>query len=338
MFSDVDRGEQVSRSGRRHSGGLPLLSLLAILLITCSHVSSGGLLPVEDYFSGLGNALFFGLWGYGVATSESRKWHFARWAAHRLRRLYLPALIVTVGGLLAARPTWVGSAEQALKVLVFPTPYWFIGALLAYHMLAYPILRTRSAGVAVAAAAVAAIPYAFVYVALMDISVWSIEGSGFIRYVFYWQTMMVGMAMGLSRKRRDVARPETTVLLFALLGAYVGGWYALGSAVGYEWQFAIHVLTLPILALAIRVGESDSWLAVPMRLPLGKAIAFVAGLTLEIYLVQYSVYSSPQIAALVFPANVLVFALGSLLAAWLVHRLSDFVCHAFSVRGGGSGF
>jgi len=316
-----------------------MLRFITVLLITNSHMDA--LYPVPELAAGggLGNALFFGLSGYGLAISQSLTWRFPAWMGRRLARVYPSTLIVTLATVILVRPDWVGSTAEAFKTIVYPTPFWFVAALLGYYVLLYPVLRTRSSSVAVAAAAVAVIPYAFLYLTTVDLSAWSIEDrSQYVLYFFYWMTMLLGVAMGLSRKRRHTAGPLWTLALVLLLGAYGGVKFGLGPVLGWEWQFLVHALTLPILVSALAIGESGGWLARPLRTSAGLGIAFVAGLTLEIYLVQYRVYSIPQIAALTFPLNVVVFAVGTLVVAWVVHRLAVLVRHAFSVHEGGMGY
>lgn len=321
-------------TGTTHLPGLTMLRFVAVLLITNSHLDTLYPIPLLATGGSLGNALFFGLSGYGLALSTRRYRHFFGWLARRLGRIYPATLLVTLGVIVVRRPDWVGSATTAFKTLVYPTPYWFIAALLAYYVLAYPVLRSRAAWLAVAALLVTIAPYAWLYTSFLDTSVWSIEGPGMLKYVFYWQTMMLGIAMAFSRHRRKTATWVVAFALFLVLLAYGGLKIALlYGYVPYLWQFGVHALTLIGLGLALWLGESWQPMAAPLRSAAGPAIATIAGLTLEIYLVQYRVYSSALVAALVFPANVIVFAIGTFAIAWVVHRLAGVIERAFRFGG-----
>jgi hypothetical protein len=84
-----------------------------------------------------------------------------------------------------------------------------------------------------------------------------------------------------------------------------------------KYQFSIHLVTIPIL-ISLAVNSSSNWVRKFTQIPvIEKTISFLSDHTLEIYLLQAYIYTSPFITNLPFPNNILLFTIVLLLLAYL---------------------
>ncbi len=72
--------------------------------------------------------------------------------------------------------------------------------------------------------------------------------------------------------------------------------------------FLPHLLIFPMVYLLLRLAPTD-WLARGLleRPWFSRTVGLIGGSTLEVYLIHYQVLNTPFIASLVFPVNVVVF-------------------------------
>lgn len=247
-----------------------MLRGLAVLLILNSHLDR---FVAPDWMTvggGLGNALFFLLSGYGLGCSDrAARLNFARWYFHRVRRI-LPA--AWLGGTLVLLGA-IGKGEHLtaaglVSTLVFPTPFWFVAAILALYIPAYLLLRTSGCRYLACALAASVVAYAVWYTRL-DTSKWVIESDGYFKWVFYGIVMLVGILLARGALRADRWGPSTVVLgaagyILAKLGvAYLG-------FANHQWVVQAFALVLVVGVwilraqlsgiLESRVPHSDRWL------------------------------------------------------------------------------
>jgi len=88
-------------------------------------------------------------------------------------------------------------------------------------------------------------------------------------------------------------------------------------------QFLVHLLTFPIIYLAIIFSRSSFVLETVMsRKYLQFLITLVAGVTLEIYLLHSLVYSNQFVQSLIFPVNLAVFWVVTVLISVVLARVA----------------
>jgi hypothetical protein len=105
-------------------------------------------------------------------------------------------------------------------------------------------------------------------------------------------------------------------------GVYLG--VKLGMSLGWlpGHLGVLHVLTVPILVGLVRLGSAPGVVAWwKGRRWLAWGVGFLAGLTLEIYLVHDYVHGWPALVTLGFPWNVAAFWAVTLPLAWGLGRL-----------------
>lgn len=311
-------------------GQTDFIRFLAIILITNSHIPH--LYPHPQLATGgaLGNALFFMVSGYGLARSHLRSARpFPSWYGRRVLRIYPSVFIVTVMFEFLLHRRWEQwAAGDYLSALVWPTNFWFVGALMLFYPFFYLTLkRLKGPGYLLLMAAFL-IPYGYFYVTALDLSLYTIEGEGYFKWIFYFQVMLFGGYLGM-RDRFAKAGLRHILLLACLAGMYgVCGFLFLRG----QWtafQAVMHILTVPMLYLVFLIARSPFITERLLnRKPLRWVVTAVAGATLEIYLLQYQVYSSPAITFFGFPLNLIVFSVVLFLLSHGLARFSAYLRRA----------
>ncbi len=114
------------------------LRTFAVLLITNSHFD--GVYPVNIATGGeLGTALFFMITGYLMANADSTV-PFKSWYGKRILRLYIPVLLITPFEILLGRVV-ITSIWDVIRRFVWPTTYWFVGAMAIHYAVFYLFVR-----------------------------------------------------------------------------------------------------------------------------------------------------------------------------------------------------
>ncbi len=295
--------------------GTLLLRFLASLLITNSHLDR--LYPIAALGTGgsLGNAIFFAVSGYGLTVSVRHKLPFFAWYLRRILRVYPSVLVVTLAALLVGAHSVVVRVGDLLREFVFPTSFWFVGAIMVFYALAYPIIRSRSLKLVITSTVCACVVYSVWYGFFLDTRTWVVEGPGYFKWVFYWLVMMLGIALALKPEWLAI-RPAVSRTLAALsLTSYVTVKVIVAGLLPHL-QFAVQLLTLLVVYALFAVMSDETLVSGVVNGRAGAFVTFIGGLTLEIYLVQYSVYSNPMVLVLPFPINAIAFAIGTLALAW----------------------
>ncbi|MBS4033342.1 MAG: acyltransferase [Ignavibacterium sp.] len=301
---------------------------MAILLITNSHLDH--LYPIFQLGTGgaIGNSLFFMLSGYGLALSwEKEKRKFPQWYKRRILRIY-PSLILVVGIFdLFMRGSWKSwTFLDYLTAFTWPTPAWFISALMLFYIVVFIMLKKRNQNAFLFAIFLLFIPYFYMYFTYLDISQYNIEGPGYFKWIFYLQIMLFGCFLAYRSRKIEFKNPYSLICLIVALTLYfvaginfIKGNYA-------EYQFTIHLLTFAIAYFIFTASRSLFVLEKIMgNKKLSYMITFVSGLTLEIYLLQYYVYSNVVVTSLFFPINIIVFWILVVSLAFVIFRMADFL-------------
>ncbi len=317
---------EAAATGR--DGGVDLLRAVAILLIVNSHLDA--FYPEPRFATGgaLGNALFFCLSGYGLGGPGRRAdCGFARWYLRRVCRIY-PALTIAVL-LLAVLPggDWRSWAPGDLvAAFVWPTPYWFVAALMLFYAALYPLRGLGRPAAYLALAAALWIPYLGWYFTGLDLSRYTIEGEGHFKWIHYFQVLLFGAWLAARRPRLDDGGWRDGALLAAALLGYYGILALVAGGRAGRLQGLTHLLVYPILYAALRLARSRWSAARLLGRPWARAAAaLIAGLTLEIYLVQGAARAYAWALAPGSPAALLVFAALLAAAAWLLQRAARLV-------------
>lgn len=307
-----------------------LMLFLATVLITLSHLDPFVPDPRITTGGAIGNSLFFFLSGYGLAMSLNATGSDASlpsllaYLRKRLLRLYPAVLIVAGAMLVAGRIDITGIADFA-AVFLWPTPFWFISAVVVFYIPVFYLARLKPAGIATAMALLV-IPYIFFY-SQLDLSKFVVEGRDYFKWINYFGITLLGCLVARLKLTPRFSLFTVAALLVSLLLFLVSKLTVFKYDVGYM-QFLFHVWMYPIIYFSFQVFSSETVLQRIRATPVFPAIALLAGLTLEIYLTQTAWirwletqdfglhYAVVLVIALV---PVLIF---SILTRWLANRMT----------------
>ncbi|HTA24095.1 MAG TPA: acyltransferase [Terriglobales bacterium] len=278
---------------QRHSTNF--LRVVAILLVINSHMDT--LYPAKFAVLAtggmMGNALFFMLSGWGLLLSMREKPRsFGEWYGRRITRIYPPVWVTVILltfplGIYGGSITLDNSLDEMRKF--FYPPFWFLEALMIYYVLIFFVIRDfsykRLVGVSLAVGMVYTLYYAF----LLDLTKFSIEGTPF-RVIFYFLVMLWGLYLGAESDKLRFRGTWDVVLLLVSISCIYGHKYLMQRGLLLSWQWVEHLASFPMLFFFARVARSSfvSQTIMGSR-HLGKALTFVSGMTLEIFMVNNSI-------------------------------------------------
>ncbi|MCG6533985.1 MAG: acyltransferase [Syntrophales bacterium LBB04] len=300
------------------------LRFIAIILIANSHLD--GLYPVPALGTGgaIGNALFFMLSGYGLFLSEkNQNRNFLPWYKRRILRIYPTLILATALLFVIGRGAWrYLDFFGYIKLFVWPTDYWFIAALMIFYVIFFLMAKMKNYNYFLAGIFILFIPYVYFYLTMVDLSHYTIEGPGYFKWIFYLQTMFFGAYMAGRARFAKTGFIKHGLALILFIGLYYGILILMSRCGGWQFQAVTHFLMFPILFLFLKVSESDVVTSLMNTKFLGAAISLMALLTLEIYLVHGYVRCFSFILNILFPINIIVFWLITILFAYLLNRVA----------------
>ncbi len=309
------------------------LRFLAIFLITNSHLDK--LYPYPQLGTGgaLGNSLFFVLSGYGLALSwKSSNRSFSEWYSRRIERIY-PSLIlfVLIAELLleGGWQRWV--ITDYIEQFIWPTPAWFISAIMIFYTFCFIILKYGERSWYVWGIMLLCIPYTYLYLTYVDLSYYSIEQTDF-KWIFYLQTMLFGGY--LAGKSDDLPKGRFRHLMLLIGVTLCYGFLGLLFVRGHydQFQFIMHLLMFPLIYLLVILCNSPFVVHRIMNIRLVEpVIALLAGLTLEIYLLQGRIYSHHMIESMAFPFNIISFWVAVVGLAYCLMKMSGALKRGWSL-------
>lgn len=247
------------------------------------------------------------------------------WYRRRIWRIYPSVLLVTLMDYILNRSWRDWGAADYSMALIWPTLFWFVAAIMLFYPLFFIVMRYEDDRAFIGGIVLLWVLYAGWYCFFVDFSAYTIEGPGYFKWIFYLQVMLFGGYLAAGQIRIPQGTAKHLLLLCALLLGYLGVILAVRAGFG-NIQALIHVLTFPIVYLVLVLSRS-AFVArtIFVRKHAKFLISLIAGLSLEIYLLQYMVYSNYIITALPFPFNIAVFWFMVLSLALIVSKASSLV-------------
>ncbi len=270
---------------------------------------------------------FFMLSGYGMFLSENHQSRtFLPWYKRRIVRIYPTLILATLFLIIIPQAVWhQWNVSDYIRMLVWPTNYWFISALMIFYVIFFLILKMKNYKYFLTGIFILIIPYLFFYITRVDLSRYSIEGPGYFKWIFYLQTMFFGGYMAGRAKFAKTSFIKDGLALIFVIGLYYGILILMSKGCGWPFQAVTHLLMFPILFLFLKVSESGVITSLMTTRYAGTAISLMAALTLEIYLLHGAVYSHPIIQNLLFPLNIVIFWLVVIFLSFVLNRISRFI-------------
>ncbi len=320
---------------------ISVLRALATCLITNSHygnvypsfmsiVANGGL---------LGDVIFFSVSGYCLCNIKAP---FFKWYTKRLYRIYIPVWIITL--LYLGIGAYSLSQHSLVEMLIYPTRYHFIRAIILLYIPFFMIMRTpRLHNNLSKIMGVIGVVYVVIYLFFYDKTFYHIDSvyEPMIHFLFF-ESMLLGawIRKNESKEKKTHGFSYLIGMLICLVMYFFTKIIFARNVNFSEFQVVNQGVLFALLfcmfkTFGIMAGRLEN---MPYRIK--QIIRFLSKITLEIYVVQYVLIDS-FCDMFEFPVNLIVITAMIIAAAWLLNKVSqgvycfvDFSCNKLKERKG----
>lgn len=299
------------------------LRTIATILITNSHYSN--IWPIADLAMGglLGNILFFATSGFCLFNVKE---NFGKWYLKRIVKIYPVMIVFTLLAVLIGDYS-LASWQDAGWLFLYPTNYIFLVWLMLCYVVFYVVAwlskkyskTTEFALIAVLGA------WILTYFIFVDKTVYHIDevNRPFILFL-YFSSMLIGALFKKHVDKFSKTKMVNIVLLFVSLVVYFGSKIAFSkiqSIVFWQILNQLSILVVLYFMFAVFIGLEDVLKKIPNWL--NKAVKFVAGITLHIYIVQFVLIR--RLENISFPINFFATTVAILALACALYYAEYFI-------------
>jgi len=326
------RDPNVKSISKRHYEFLNLLRVFAILLVFNSHCDA--LYPVSALATGgaMGNALFFVISGFLLRIRDPFLPHMYR----RLIRLYPGVLIMTTLSWLLGERT-IGSFRELVQSYIWPTSFWFVGALVLFDILLYGLNKLRFTEHFKAYSAGMLLLYFAAYILLVDKSKWSVEEPGLaslsqcFKLIYYFYIYTLGYAIGQTPGRAARSLPVPAAAAFVLSFAFKALYVWQPGLLKFQFVSQFLGILFAWTALETTLAREEAYRARTGARFRG-AVSVLAAASFEIYLVQFTAIRF--CIGIPFPLNILLALAITLGAALVLQHFDGWAAKKLALPGG----
>lgn len=318
---------------KKRSFAFDVLKLIAVFLILNSHFDAlyPGRLKLLAMGGTWGNAIFFAVSGYFTDI----KGDFFQYMKKRIIRLYPSVMIMTLLSIVFhLRSNVIENVWDIVTEFIWPTYYWFVGALLLYYLLIFLLEKKQiiSARFPVFSVILVGILLLYYECCVTAKDVWCIDKMGFdsfegwLKVIFFFYVFALGYYL---KKNSHICLKVSRLcsVLFTFFGGigYMG--YKMLSVKSYiPMHFQIfapvllYIFALGALCLTINYERTRGVSTKPETVA-KRAVTCLSSLSLEAYLVQFSVIRFFE--RCIFPINVVLAISVTFIFSYLLKRLSS---------------
>ncbi len=314
----MDQGTSNNRNSNKRDCWITVSRALAAVIITNAHYK--GVYPIPALAAGglLGDVLFFAVSGYCLANIRQS---FHKWYKRRILRIY-PSIVLTCLLFISIGFYKPSGLLDVVNLSIYPTNCHFVASIMILYIVFFFVMtQPRTPSNIILIMSSVAIAFFVYYAGFYDKSTYRIDNVRMwpIRVLFF-EAMLMGAYFKRERNRLLNQRDwRYLVIAPFILISYLASKLLF---VKYEWlspyQLANWVALLATLytILRIMIGLEDRIQALPRVVLAGTA--FVASITLEIYIVQYELI--PRLAnKATFPLNFILVTSTIVVLATLIH-------------------
>lgn len=262
---------------------ITLLKFFAAFLITWSHLDK--CFPADQAVLAtggtLGNGLFFFISGFGLFLSTRNLKSFS-WFQVKISKLLLPTFVFVL-----AKTIFNGYFD--LKVEFNHT--WFVWAILAFYVAYHPILiffKEHIFKIILITYPVMFIIYAVILLNRQDYFV--DIANYYFKCTYYFQIFLFGGWVASKNATMKYNFKKDLLLFFVFYGAFnVLKFYIKGHPSLYALQILSPLCIMPAIYYLFKVFDTGIASKIIHNKLLSPVVFVISGLTLEIYLVQFSI-------------------------------------------------
>jgi peptidoglycan/LPS O-acetylase OafA/YrhL len=312
-----------------------VLRAFAVFLIINSH--SDRLFPAGFSVLGtggsIGNAIFFFTSGYtlslGIRKNNS---DCLPWLKKRLVRLYPSFLVFTVFSMIVLEETY-----RWHDWLLF-NGSWFLQAIVVYYIIFFPLIKYLDKYIGIVLL-VNYLVFACFFLFTYDNGRWTIDittNPTRIHWVYYFMVMLLGAIVSKNDSIFDRSGKfylsEQKLSKFALLAILAGSvvlFYIpkilytklnMDSSIQFIYPILLIVATYAIYLTSVRISL---YLKSSSQSLVDQSMIFISYLTLDIYIVHFSIVFEIEDSSVVFPLNYILAIILIILSSYILKKLSD---------------
>lgn len=307
-------------NGGGKNKGIVLLKFLAALLITYSHMAI--LFPkFQGLVTGgaIGDGLFFFCSGFTLFLGRND--NFINWYKRRINRIY-PTIIMW-----ALLSTFVFGWNWSVSDLIFTPKYWFIPCIMVYYIIFYFIktywMKYLNIVIIITAIIIAMSDY-FILNHSKSIMYADIK---YMR-IYYFSFMLLGAITALKNQGNNSLKKSLIYTIVYLALYYVCMAIYKIDDFYCNFQFISLFPLLAVIYWIYQLCNTEKVSSLLSKKYIGWSIFFISGLTLEIYMVQYALFTNRFND--IFPVNIILTYIVIFVTAYLLKCLSRVFTMIFS--------
>lgn len=289
--------------------GIDILKFFAAILITNSHMELlYGKYSLLATGGAIGDVLFFFCSGFTLFLG--RMGRFDNWYKRRINRIYPTVFAWAILG------AFLFNQKVSMDYTIIHGGGWFVTCIMIYYVALYFIQRFMLHHLKWVFGAVGLICIIW-YVMIERPADYNMYGNTYFKWCHYFLFMLLGAIMGISQKqwnfhlKTDLIKLITsTAIYYAIL--FAGKKYVIIS----ELQIVSLIPLLAIVYYFYKVCSNRTLKQWYSHRIMGWIISFVGGLCLEIYLVQYTLFTDKMNN--IFPLNIPIMFIIILAVAYLL--------------------
>lgn len=300
--------------------GIDILKFFAALLITNSHMELlYGKYSLLATGGAIGDVLFF--FCSGCTLFLGRMGRFDNWYKRRINRIYPTVFAWAILG------AFLFNQKVSMDYTIIHGGGWFVTCIMIYYVVLYFIQRFMLHHLKWVFGAVGLICIIW-YVMIERPADYNMYGNTYFKWCHYFLFMLLGAIMGISQKqwnfhlKTDLMKLiSSTVIYYIIL--FAGKKYVIIS----ELQIVSLIPLLAIVFYFYKVCSSRTLKLWYSHKIMGWIISFVGGLCLEIYLVQYTLFTDKMNN--IFPLNIPIMFIIILAVAYLLRCCARWFSQTF---------
>ena len=303
---------------------IDILKCFAAILITNSHMN----ILYGDYqflATGgcIGDVLFFFCSGFTLFLKPMGEvTQFPNWYKRRINRIYPSVIAVAIFACVFFDTQW-----NIIDIIVAKR-YWFVSCIMLYYIAIFFVASYFKDKIFVISLLIAIGTAIWFYFICQEPKFSIYSPATHIRWLLFFVFMLLGAKMGeIANKIKS--KPLTDLLFLILSITCFYGLYVVGLRVKnlVVLQYFSFIPLISIMYYLYKVGASRTAERLYRNRIGNFFIRFIGGLCLEIYMVQFFLFTDKMNA--LFPLNIVIMFLIIFIAAYITRCLARFISQTF---------
>lgn len=302
-----------------HNPSIDILKCIAAIVITNSHMELlYGKYAALATGGAIGDVLFFFCSGFTLFLGRDGR--FDNWYKRRVNRIY-PTVFAW-----AMLSAFVFGKNKSMDEVVISGGGWFVSCIMLYYVMLYFVKRWMINQLKLVMAFVAIGCGIWFFMSDSPIG-FNMYGNTYFKWFHYFIFMLMGATVGISKKELRVSARFDVIKLFACIVCFYAVFYLMKIPSVTKLHYFSLLPLIGVVWYFYKICNSKALLSLYEHSILGWLFKFIGGLCLEIYLVQYSLFTDKMNS--IFPLNLLVMFVVIVLCAYILRCASRIFAQTF---------